>query len=78
MLKWEKSGSIIHGNGEVTIVYEAEGSMFRIESRKRNIPHNKCSGTWSHTTFYVVGPGGYEKEYWRLRDAKKAAEGRRR
>ena len=66
-----------HGqkNGMRTIRYTAEDSRFEIESRRRRIPHANGEGYWYHTTYYVVDTAtGYERECWRLKDAKKTAE----
>ena len=50
------------------------GCPFEIEARKRAIPHANGSGSWMHTSFYLIRPDGTEKEYMRLRDAQRAAE----
>lgn len=72
-LIWKKTGRIVRANGETTTIYEA--GQFRIESRKRAIPHANRSGIWYHTTYFLITEAE-EKEYWSLRDAKAAAERR--
>ena len=74
-MKWEKIRRTVNSNGESTTTY-ASGD-FRIESRKRAIPHAASKidgGYWMHTTYWLIRPDGTEKEYWRLQDAKEAAE----
>ena len=77
-MKWNKAGRQVRSNGESTTYYEADGSdgRYSIESRKRAIPHANGVGYWMHTTYWLIGPDGIEKEYRSLRDAKIAAEGR--
>lgn len=70
-MNWKKTGRIVKDNGETTTIYEA--GDFRIESRKKAIPHANGSGVWYHTTYFLITKDG-EKEYWQLRDAKEAAE----
>jgi hypothetical protein len=74
MLKWEKACQTIHSNGESELLYVAEGTELKIESRKRAIPHANRSGSWMHTTYFLIRPDGTEKEYWTLKKAKEAAE----
>lgn len=71
-MKWEKIGRTVKSNGESTTTY-ASGD-FRIESRKRAIEHSGRGGYWMHTSYWLIRPDGTEKEYWRLQDAKEAAE----
>ena len=73
MLKWEKTGREVKGNGESTTYYTADNG-FRIESRKKAIPHaGGRPGCWYHTTYFLI-IDGEEKEFWSLKDAKEAAE----
>ena len=75
MSSWKKTKSIKLENGESTIVWNAVGIASTIESRKRLIPHaGGRSGGWYHTTYWVIQPDGTEKEYWRMSEAKEAAE----
>lgn len=74
MLKWEKAVHTIHPDGSADLRYVAEGTDFKIESRKRAIPHANRSGYWWHTTYFLLRPDGTEKEYVTLRRAKEAAE----
>jgi len=74
MLKWEKAAHTIHSNGESELLYVADGTELKIESRKRAIPHANRSGYWMHTSYFLIRPDGTEKEYWTLRQAKEAAE----
>ncbi len=75
MLKWEKMGRNVRTDGSSTTFYQADGKAvrYRIESRKRPIPHANRSGSWSYTSYFLI-VGAQEKEYHRLQDAKAAAE----
>lgn len=74
-MKWSKTGREVKGNGESTTFYEADDGWFRIESRKKNIPHaGGRPGYWSNTTYFLIDGNGNEKEYYSLKDAKEAAE----
>ena len=75
MLKWEKTGRSVKGDGSSTTEYQADGkaTQYRIESRKRPIPHANRSGSCMYTSYFLI-VGGREKEYHRLQDAKDAAE----
>lgn len=79
MLKWEKTGRTIKAFGETIIKYEAAGSEYCIESRKREIPHaNGRPGGWMFTSYFLINKetGEMIKEYMSLKDAKEAAEER--
>ena len=75
MLKWEKVGRSVRGDGSSTTTYLAKGKTtdYCIESRKRPIPHANRSGNWMYTSYFLIF-GTQEKEYHRLQDAKVAAE----
>lgn len=73
-MNWKKTGREVKGNGETTTFYESGDGWFRIESRKRNVPHANRSGYWQHTTYFLIDGNGNEKEYRSLKDAKEAAE----
>lgn len=72
-LKWQRVGRTESDAG-VTITYIAEGSDYIIQSRKRHIPHANGSGTWDHTTYFVMAAGYDVKECYSLADAKEWAE----
>ena len=61
-----------------TIIYSGQDANgytgIRIESRKRHIPHANRSGTWDHTTYFVIKDGREIIERYTLKDAKKYAE----
>lgn len=77
-MKWEKAMARVNiNNGEKTITYIAAGCSAKIESRKKYIPHSARAGGWFHTTYFVVYPDGTEKEFWRMSEAKEAAENAR-
>ena len=73
IMKWNKTGMVIRANGDKTIFYHSDTGL-KIESRRRNIPHANRGGSWMHTSYFLILPDGTEKEYWRLQDAKDAAE----
>ena len=74
MIKWEKIGRIFHGDGEVTITYASDSGRFTIESRKRNVPHAGRSGSWSHTSYFLLWDGVELAEKGTLRGAKLLAD----
>jgi hypothetical protein len=71
--KWVKAGVTIGPEGR-TITYRAPDTGVRIESRKVEVPHANRVGTWKHTSYWVIWPDGSETQFWRLADAKAAAE----
>lgn len=71
-MKWEKIGRTVKGNGE-SVTYYASENGDRIESRKKAIRHANGSGFWFHTSYFLITKEG-EKEFWKLQDAKDAAE----
>ena len=74
MLKWFRTRHVNNSDG-TTITYEAEGTDYIIESRKRHIPHaNGRGGTWDYTSYFVVLDGEDIKELHSLKDAKQYAE----
>lgn len=73
-MNWIRTSHIVHSNGESEIVYEAEGTELKIESRKRAIPHANRSGSWMHTSYFLIRPDGTETEHYSLTRAKEAAE----
>lgn len=74
-MNWKKTGRIVRGNGETTIIYEAKGCSMQTESRKRAIPHaGGRPGHWMHTSYFLIDSSGKESEFFSLKDAKDAAE----
>lgn len=74
MRLWRLTGALKRADGTGYRRYASVGCPFEIEARKRAIPHANGSGSWMHTSFYLIRPDGTEKEYMRLRDAQRAAE----
>ena len=72
---WEKVGRNINAEGTTT-TYHLRGTQMCVQSRKRHIPHANGSGTWDHTSFFVIDNGVEVAEKWRLQDAKEYAERR--
>ena len=72
-LIWKRTGRRVSADGTDTI-YTAVGTSFTIESRKRHIPHANRSGTWDHTTYFVLRDGYEMVEKHSLADAKEYAE----
>ena len=56
------------------LVYGAEGTDIRIESRLRQIPHANGVGSWEYTDYAVVLYGADLVVKNRLMDAKESAE----
>lgn len=72
-IKWIKAGRTVSAEG-TTVIYQGEGTAITIESRKRHIPHANRSGTWDHTTYFVLKDGKEIIEKYSLKDAKEYAE----
>ena len=79
-MKWERTGKTVGREG-TTIEYRPIGAnniaiacRFSIESRKRHVPHANGSGTWDHTTYWVLIDGKDIRERYSLSDAKQSAE----
>lgn len=72
-IKWIKAGRTVSAEG-TTVIYQGEGTTITIESRKRHIPHANRSGTWDHTTYFVLKDGKEIIEKYSLKDAKEYAE----
>lgn len=71
---WKKLKTVLGLDGEKTIIYTNDKYPdFKIESRKRNIPHANGQGTWQHTE-YVVVMDGIDVIKNSLRDAIEFAE----
>ena len=73
MSRWIKEGRTVSPKG-TTITYRLVGTMYSVESRKRHIPHANRSGSWDHTTFFVLRDGRQLIEKYSLKDAKEFAE----
>lgn len=74
-MRWNKTGRTVYATGESTTFYASDNGLFRIESRKRAIPHSNKPGTWMHTYYYLINnQTGEEKEFHALKDAKESAE----
>ena len=72
-MNWIKIDKKVNDEG-TTIVYGCS-SGYTIESRKRHIPHASGSGTWDHTSYFVIDPDGKEiKICTTLKDAKDYVE----
>ena len=80
-MKWKKIGKTTTPECE-TIIYQPEISpvlnselAITIESRKKHIPHaGGKTGTWDHTTYFVLRKGKEVIEKYSLKDAKEEAE----
>lgn len=71
-MTWTKISRTVNTEG-TTITYIALGTGYTIESRKRHIPHANGSGTWDHTTYFVLLYDKELKERYSLADAKEYA-----
>ena len=74
MLKWVKTGKTISVAKGTTITYRLEGTPYTIESRKRPVPHANRSGTWDHTSYFVLKDGAEMAEKHTLAKAKEYVE----
>lgn len=74
-MKWIKERREVSSQG-TTITYRAAvaDEDVTIESRKRHIPHANRTGTWDHTSYFVIRDGQELREFQSLRDAKDYAE----
>lgn len=73
-MTWIKTGKAVSNEG-TTITYSLSGTDYTIESRKRHIPHaGGRSGTWDHTTYFVLDDVEEVIEKYSLADAKAFAE----
>lgn len=72
-MTWTRTAKTVGKNG-TTLVYEARGTNLTIESRLRHVPHAGRSGTWDHTTYFVMRAGKDIKEFPTLAQAKDYAE----
>lgn len=75
MLKWEKTGRTVRGDGSSTVTYEAKGktAVYRIESRKLPIAHANRPGSWMYTSYFLI-VWTTAREFHTFMDAKRAAE----
>lgn len=73
MAKWIKQGKTVTPEG-TTIEYSLEGTGVTVESRKRHIPHANRTGTWDHTSYFVLRDGAEIRELWTLKSAQMHAE----
>ena len=71
--KWTKSGKLVVSDG-TTIIYSCDESPYTIESRRKQIPHSNRSGSWEHTSYFVIKDGKDLKECFSLKDAKAYVE----
>lgn len=72
-MEWNKTQVTFNTvTGKKTVRYRS--GDYVIESRQRPIPHANREGSWLHTTYFLIRPDGSEKEFWRMKDAKAAAE----
>lgn len=72
-MKWKRLERKVRPEG-TDVIYGLEDSDITVESRKRHIPHANGSGTWDHTSYFVVRGGKDVVERWSLKDAKAYAE----
>jgi len=73
-MNWIKTSRTVHADGSAETRYEAAGTCYAVESRKRPIKHANGVGSWMHTEYFLIRPDSTEKMFNRLMDAKAAAE----
>ena len=71
--KWIKEGRTVSPKG-TTITYRYVGTMYTVESRKRQIPHANGDGFWEYTSYFILYDGKQLIEKHSLKDAKEYAE----
>lgn len=74
MNTWAKTGRTVGPEGTTITYTDLRETGLTIESRKRHIPHANRSGTWDHTTYWVLRDGEELAEHWTLAGAKVWAE----
>lgn len=72
-MTWAKTGRVISQDGTTIIYTNLQEIGLTIESRKRHIPHANGSGTWDHTSYWVLRDGEELKECYTLKAAKEWA-----
>ena len=70
MNTWAKTGRTVGPEGTTIIYTDLRETGLTIESRKRHIPHANGSGTWDHTSYWVLRDGEELAEHWTLLGAK--------
>jgi len=66
-------GRAISQDGTTVTYTDLRETGLLIESRKRHIPHANGSGTWDHTSYWVLRDGKELKECYTLKAAKEWA-----
>lgn len=70
MNTWAKTGRTVGPEGTTITYTDLRETGLTIESRKRHIPHANGSGTWDHTTYWVLRDGEELAEHLTLGGAK--------
>ena len=70
MNTWAKTGRTVGPEGTTITYTDLRETGLTIESRKRHIPHANGSGTWDHTSYWVLRDGEELAEHWTLAGAK--------
>lgn len=73
MNTWAKTGRTVGPEGTTITYIDLRETGLTIESRKRHIPHANRSGTWDHTTYWVLRNGEELVEKQSLTSAKEWA-----
>lgn len=70
MNTWAKTERTVGPEGTTVTYTDLRETGLTIESRKRHIPHANGSGTWDHTTYWVLRDREELAEHWTLAGAK--------
>ena len=70
MNTWAKTERTVGPEGTTVTYTDLRETGLTIESRKRHILHANGSGTWDHTTYWVLRDGEELAEHWTLAGAK--------
>lgn len=73
-MHWAKTGRTVSQDGTTIIYTDMRETGLTLESRKRHIPHANGSGTWDHTSYWVLRGGEELKELQTLAAAKDWAD----
>lgn len=71
---WVKTGRTVTPEGKTVTYTDLRKTGLTIESRKRHIPPANRSGTWDHTSYWVLRDGEKLKECHTLTAAKEWAD----
>lgn len=72
-MNWARTAKMTGPEGTTITYTDMRETGLTIESRKRHIPHANGSGTWDHTSYWILRDGEELKECYTLKAAKEWA-----